>query len=165
MKKFYLLILLFTLKIHSQEVLKKNEIYSKNNLTYKVANSELFTGKIQSFKGKDHLTFELEFENGILKKSIEYFNGKKQIVANETYYKNANRQIEKKIKYSLNHKYLWIKYFDENGNKKLEEEYSDGKLIYSCPYLENKKNGIAFSINEKGEKIECKFKNGKLIKN
>lgn len=163
MKKICLIILLFTLKIHSQEILTKDELFAKENLVYKVSNSELFTGKTQSFKHKTHLTFEIEFEKGVLKKSVLYYNGKEQIVSDETYYYD-DRKIEKKIRFSLDHKTLWTKYYDKFGNKTLEEDFKDGILVYSCPYLENKKNGIVFSINEKGEKNECKFENGKLIK-
>jgi antitoxin component YwqK of YwqJK toxin-antitoxin module len=164
MKKICLILLLFTLKIYSQEILTRDEIFSKDNLVYKTSNSELFTGKTQSFKHKNHLTFEVEFEKGILKKSVLYYNGKEKIVSDEIYYFGNDRRIEKKIRYSLDHKIQWIKYFDESGKKKLEEEYKDGVLVYSCPYLENRKNGIVFSINEKGEKNECKFENGKLIR-
>jgi antitoxin component YwqK of YwqJK toxin-antitoxin module len=104
-------------------------------------------------------------ENGVLKKNIVYYNSKEKIVSDETFYYSNNRKVEKKIRYSSDHKRLWIKYFDESGNKKLEEEYNNGILTYSCPYLNNRKNGIVYSINENGEKNECKFVNGKLIKN
>jgi hypothetical protein len=165
MKKICIILLLFTAKIYSQEILKEDEVYSENNLVYKVENSELFTGKIQSFKGKNHLTYEIEFENGVLKKGIEYFNGKEQIIAEETYYYANNRIVEKKIKYSLDHKTLWITYYNELGEKVLEEDFYENKTIYRCPYLKNKKHGIVFSINKKGVKSECKYENGKLIKN
>ena len=165
MKYLWLIIILFSFKNYSQEILTKEEIYSKDNLIYKTKDNNLFTGKIQSFKNKTHLVFEVEFENGVLKKNIMYYNRKEKVVSEETYYYGNNRQVEKKISYSSDHKRLWFKYFDEFGNKKLEEEFNDGILTYRCPYLKNKKNGIVFSINEKGEKNECKFENGKLIKN
>jgi antitoxin component YwqK of YwqJK toxin-antitoxin module len=164
MKKMLLILILFTFKIFSQEIVNRDEIFSKDNLIYKVSNSELFTGKIQSFKHKTHLTFENEFEKGIIKKSTIYYNGKERIVSDEIYYYGNDRQIEKKIRFSSDHKTVWIKHYNKSGNKILEENFRDGILIYSCPYIENKKNGIVYSINEKGEKNECKFVNGKLIK-
>jgi antitoxin component YwqK of YwqJK toxin-antitoxin module len=164
MKKICLIILLFVLRIHSQEILTKDELYKKDNLVYKTSNSELFTGKAQRFKHKTHLTFEIEFEKGILKKGALYYNGKEKIVSEERYYFDNDRQIEKKIRYSLDHKTVWIKYYNKLGQKILEENYKDGKLVYSCPYSENKKNGIIFCINDKGEKNECKYENGKLLK-
>ncbi len=164
MKKISLILLLFALKIHSQEILTKEQIFTKENLVYKISDAELFTGKIQNFKNKTHLTFEIEFEKSVIKKSNLYFNGKEQIVSDETYYFGNDKKIEKKIRYSSDHKTVWIKYFNELGQKTLEEDYKDGVLVYSCPYLENKKNGLVFSINDKGEKNECKFENGKVIK-
>ncbi|WP_269222579.1 hypothetical protein [Flavobacterium sp. IMCC34518] len=165
MKKYlWLIIILFTFDLYSQEILTKEDIYIENNLAYKVENKQLFTGKIQSFKHKNHLVLEIEFVDGILLKGIVYFNGKEKIVSDETYYFKMSRQIEKKIKYSIDHKTIWTVHFDEDGNKKLEEDFKDGIIIYSCPYSKNKKHGKSFSINEKGERNECVFENGKLIK-
>ena len=164
MKKIFLILFLFTIKIHSQEILTKDELFTKNNLVYKTSNSELFTGKTQNFKHKTHLTFEIEFEKGVLKKSTLYYNGKEKIVSDETYYFDNDRKIEKKIRYSLDHKTVWIKHYNKLGEKILEEDFKDGKLVYSCPYSENKKNGIVFSINDSGEKNECKYEKGKLLK-
>ena len=163
MQKICLILLLFTFKIYSQEILSKNEIFTKDNLVYKIENSELFTGKIQTFKNKNHLTFEIEFKNGVLIKSTEYFNGEKRKIAEEIFYRKYGDK-EKKIKYEYSIDFKWIEYYDENNQKVLEEEYKDGILVYSCPYLKNKKNGIVFSIDKKGQKNECKFENGKLIK-
>jgi antitoxin component YwqK of YwqJK toxin-antitoxin module len=163
MRFLYILLVVLCGKIYSQEVLKNSEIFKKDNLVYKTENSQLFTGKTQSFKNNNHLLLEREYINGILRKYIIYYNGNEQIVSDEEYY-NENGNLEKKIRYSFDHKINWIKYYDEYGKKKLEEEYKNEILIYSCPYSNNKKNGIVFSINEKGEKNECKYENGKLIK-
>ncbi|WP_123921958.1 hypothetical protein [Flavobacterium sp. LM4] len=161
----FLIILLFILcgKIYSQEVLKNSEVFKQDNLVYKTENSQLFTGKTQSFKNNNHLLLEREYINGILRKYIIYFNGKEQIVSDEEYY-NENGNLERKIRYSLDHKINWNKYYDENGNKILEEDYKNGILIYRCSYSNGKKNGTVFSINKNGEKNECKYENGKLIK-
>jgi len=163
MRFLYILLVVLCGKIYSQEVLKNSEIFKKDNLVYKTENSQLFTGKTQSFKNNNHLLLEREYINGILRKYIIYYNGNEQIVSDEEYY-NENGNLEKKIRYSLDHKIQWIKYYNEYGNKILEEDYKNGILIYSCPYSNNKKNGIVFSINENGEKNVCKYENGKLIK-
>jgi len=163
-KHILLIIILFTVKLYSQEILTKENVYTEDNLTYKVENNQLFTGKIQNFKHKNHLLSEFEYNEGILVKGSLYYNGKEKIVAEERYFFKSNRKVEKKIKYSLDHKIIWTEYFDEYGNKKLEEDFKDGILIYSCPYSNNKKHGTEFSINKKGEINECVFENGKLIK-
>jgi antitoxin component YwqK of YwqJK toxin-antitoxin module len=163
MRFLYILFVVLCGKIYSQEISKNSEIFKKDNLVYKTENSQLFTGKTQSFKSNNHLLLEREYINGILRKYIIYYNGKEIIVSDEEYYNDIGN-LEKKIRYSSDHKIQWIKYFDEYGKKKLEEEYRDGILVFSCPYLKNRRNGIVFSINEKGEKNGCKFENGKLIK-
>ena len=116
MKKLLLLILLFSFKIYSQEILTKDEVFSKDSLVYKVSNSELFTGKIQSFKRKTHLTFELEFENGELKKSIQYYNGKALKISEEIFYRKYGK-IEKKIRYGYSRDYKWFEYYDDDNKK------------------------------------------------
>ena len=163
-KHLWLVIIFFTFKLYSQEILAKEDVYTENNLAYKVGNNQVLTGKIQNFKHKNHLLSEFEFVDGILVKGMVYFNGKEKIVAEERYFFKIDRKIEKKIKYSLDHKTMWIDYFDEIGNKKLKEIIENGTVIYSCPYNKNKRHGKVFSINEKGEKNECIFENGKLIK-
>ena len=72
-KYFWLLIILFTFKLYSQEILTKEDIYTENNLAYKVENNQLFTGKIQYFKHKNHLLSEFEFIEGILVKGKSLF--------------------------------------------------------------------------------------------
>ncbi|POY41019.1 hypothetical protein C3L50_00385 [Flavobacterium alvei] len=163
--KFILyLIIFFSLNVYSQDSLSIKEIYNENYLTYRKDNNELFNGIAHKFKHKDHLLGTAEFKNGVLIKLTTYFNGKKRIISEEKLY-NDNGKIEKRINYEYSKDYKWIEYYDENGNKILEEDYSNGKLVFKCPFLNNKRNGIQISINEKGEKSECKFLNGKYIKN
>ncbi|WP_337965789.1 hypothetical protein [uncultured Flavobacterium sp.] len=165
MKKYlWLLLTVFSLNIYSQEILTKNDIYTKDSLVYKLQDNKLFTGKVQNFKHKTHLVSEIEFVDGILYKTSVYANGKEVIVLDEDYYYEKSPQIKKKVRY-LDHKIMLTTYYEKNGNKKLEEELKDGVLIYSCPYTNNKKNGKLFSIDKNGEKKECLFENGKFIKN
>lgn len=152
------------MKLFSQEIVVNKDVFTENNLTYKVADNQLFTGCIQNFKQQNHLISEFEYLDGVLIKGTVYYNGKEKIIAEERYFYKSNRKVEKKIKYSLDHNIIWIEYFNEDGTKKLEEDYKNGKVIYRCPYSNNKKHGIQFSINKKGEVQECLFENGKLIK-
>jgi antitoxin component YwqK of YwqJK toxin-antitoxin module len=161
--KYIFIILFISFKIYSQDILDYKQIYSKNYLAYRNDNDELFTGKIQKTKHKNHIVFEAEFQNGHLLKNTTYFNGKEKIISDEKFY-NLNWKIIKHIKYSLDNNYLWLTYYEDNGYKKLEEDYDNGKLVYKCEYLNNKKNGVSFSINKKGELKECKWANGKYIK-
>lgn len=52
MKIICLIISLFILKVHSQEILTEDKLFVKDNLIYKTTNSELFTGKVQKFRKK-----------------------------------------------------------------------------------------------------------------
>jgi antitoxin component YwqK of YwqJK toxin-antitoxin module len=103
MRFLYLLLVVLCGNIYSQEILKNSELIKKENLVYRTDNSQLFTGKTQSFKNNNHLLLERAYTNGILRKYIIYFNGKEQIVSDEEYY-NENGKLEKKIRYSLDHK-------------------------------------------------------------
>ena len=70
MKKYlWLLLTVFSLNIYSQEILTKNDIYTKDSLVYKLQDNKLFTGKVQNFKHKTHLVSEIEFVDGILYKA------------------------------------------------------------------------------------------------
>jgi antitoxin component YwqK of YwqJK toxin-antitoxin module len=108
--RFILLFICFSFNVYCQEILDHKEVYSVNNLTYRIDNNQLFTGKIQKLKKKNHTVFEVEFLNGILIKNTTYFNGEEKIIAVEKFY-DSERRIIKQIKYSLDNNYLWITHF------------------------------------------------------
>lgn len=164
MRKIFLLILFFALNSFSQDIVSNNEIYFVDDLAYKVSDDSLFTGKIQKYKNANHLKYEVEIENGIVKKQTVYFNGKEKIIAEEIFYYSKTLQVEKKISYSLDHKMLWVKNYELSGKLKLDEIYENDVLIYSCSYLNGKKHGVQFSIDKKGVKHECFYENGKRLK-
>jgi hypothetical protein len=163
MKKLLLLILVFSLNAYSQDSLRFKHVYIEKEICYQVETGKLFSGKIQSYKHKNHLVFENNYINGQLIKYTEYFNGKKRKIAEEIFY-NSNGFKEKRIRYEYSIDFKWITYYNAKKEKILEEDFKDGVIVYRCEYLNNKKNGIIFSINDKGEKTECKYENGKFIK-
>lgn len=159
-KSLWLIILLFTVKIYSQQTFTKNDIYFKDELYYNGLTREPLNGTVQYFNFISD--FDMEFENGHYKKATVYYNGKERIVATVYYYLN-DKQVEKRVHYSKDHKKIWINCFDELGNKKLKEITENGTIIYSCPYYKNKKHGKVFYINKKGERKERVFENGKAV--
>ncbi|WP_029273657.1 hypothetical protein [Flavobacterium sp. KJJ] len=163
MKKLLLLILLFSLNIYSQDSLRYKQIYFDKGLCYKVETGQLYSGKVQSYKHKKHLVYEENFIDGQLKKYTIYFNGKTRKVAEEFFY-DDNGFKEKRIRYEYSIDFKWITYYNTKKEKTLEEDFKDGVMVYRCEYLNNKKNGILFSINDEGVKTECKYVNGKYIK-
>lgn len=165
MRILNVLILVFFINSYSQEKLPVDEIYTIDGLTYKSFDDKLFTGIAQKIRKNNHLKYEVEFEKGVLIKQIIYFNGREKKVAREIFYKNEKwKKPLKEISYGLDSDYKRIKYFNSNDEKILEEDYKNGALVYRCQFVKNKKNGIEFSINEKGVKTECKYENGKLLK-
>jgi hypothetical protein len=163
MKKLLLLILLISFKIYSQDSLRVNQVYFEKGLCYSVETGTLFSGKAQSYKHKNHLVYEENFIDGQIQKYTIYFNGKKKKICDETFFTD-NGIKEKRIRYEYSIDFKWITYYNTKNEKTLEEDFKDGIIVYRCEYLNNKKNGILFSINDKGEKTECKYVNGKYIK-
>jgi len=147
----------------SQDILSFDEIYTENNLVYKKSNSNLFTGKVQRFKKKNHLVFEIEIENGVMKIATIFYNGKEKKEAEKRYY-DLNNKIFKKEKYSFDKTYVWTTLFNNKEEKILEEEHENGVLKYRSEYLNGKKHGITYSLNDDGTSIECLFENGKILK-
>jgi len=163
MKKLFLLILILSFNAYSQDSLRVNQVYFEKGLCYKAETGTLFSGKTQSYKHKNHLVYEKTFIDGRIKKYTIYFNGKKRRISEEVFYENDGFK-EKRIRYEYSIDFKWITYYNAKNEKTLEEDFKDGIIVYRCEYLNNKKNGILFSINDKGEKTECKYENGKFIK-
>lgn len=164
MKKIATFIFIFLSSFFfGQEVLSFDEIYSENNLTYKLSNNELFTGKVQRFKKNNHLVFEIEFENGILKTSTLFYNGKEQVESDKKYF-DENGKLVKKEKFSFDKKYIWTTLYNSKEEKILDEEHENGVLKYKCEYLNGKKHGIVYCLKDDGTTSENLYNNGKLIK-
>lgn len=147
----------------SQDVLSIDEIYTENNLVYKKSNNKLFTGKVQRFKRNNHLVFEIEFDNGVMKIATIFYNGKEKRESEKRYY-GLNNRLFKKEKYSFDKVHVWTTLFNDEEEKILEEEHENGVLKYRCEYLNGKKHGITYSLNDDGTSSECIFENGKFLK-
>ena len=133
-------------------------------MTYKIANNQLFSGQAQSVRKNGHLVYEEYFENGYLTKSIVYYNGTEKPIparVNEFYEKSSKKKKETNI--GLSKPTTEKIYFDQNGKKKLIEQYTNDKLTYSCEYLDNKKNGTEFCLNDDGTELNIEYQNGKKI--
>lgn len=163
MKKIFLVFLLFSFSIYAQDSLRFSQTYLDKGLRYRSDTNELFTGKAQSYKHTDHLVFEEIFKDGIKLKYNLFFNGKKRLISDEIFYNDQGIKV-KRIRHEYTSDFKWITYYNDKKETVLEEDFKNGALVRRCEYLNNKKNGLVFSINEKGEKMECLYENGKLIK-
>ena len=87
MKYSFLLILFFlSNKCFSQEKISKNNVYFENGIAYNSLNDKMFTGIAQDKNKQEHIRFEGVYENGMLKKTLLYYNiNSKQIVSDEPF--------------------------------------------------------------------------------
>ncbi len=165
MKKILLIILFCSFGgLLAQEKVGLKEIYVENNLAYKVANDQLFSGQAQKVRKNGHLVYEEYYKKGIPIKSILYYNGTdkpKPVEMTEFYEKTFDKK--KVTRYGLSKPTKELKYYDQNGNKTLIEQYENDKLTYRCEYLDNKKHGTEFCITDDGTKLEIEYQNGKKV--
>jgi len=165
MRNLLILLMFFTFnELISQEIIGMKEVYIENNLVYKNATDELFSGIAQSKRKNGHLVYEEEYKNGIILSSNLYYNGKEIRVSNKTIY-NPNKPLvlSKEIKYHLDGEIFETTTYNDDGIKILVEQFKNGKLTYSCQYLGKKKHGLQLGYGENGEKMtyRCEFINGK----
>lgn len=166
MKKIPLItILLLFHGVFAQEIVGLKEIYVANNLAYKVADDQLFSGQAQKVRKNGHLVYEEYYENGVPIKSILYYNRtEKPIPAKKTEFYDNSFNKKKETIYGLSKPTVAHTYYDYNGNKTLIERYENEKLIYSCEFLDDKKHGTEFCYNEDGTELTIEYRNGKKVK-
>ncbi|NJB72925.1 antitoxin component YwqK of YwqJK toxin-antitoxin module [Saonia flava] len=140
------------------------EVYIDNDLVYKNADDGLFTGIVQSKRKNGHLVYEEEYEKGIILSSNLYYNGKEKRVSNKAIY-NPNKPLvlSKEYSYDLKYKIFEITTYNDDGLKILYEQFTNGKVSYSCQYLGKKKHGLELGYRDGGEKMtfRCEYINGK----
>lgn len=165
MRNFLVLLIFFTFnKLISQEIIGMKEVYIDNDLVYKNADDGLFTGIVQSKRKNGHLVYEEEYEKGIILSSNLYYNGKEKRVSNKAIY-NPNKPLvlSKEYSYDLKYKIFEITTYNDDGLKILYEQFTNGKVSYSCQYLGKKKHGLELGYRDGGEKMtfRCEYINGK----
>ncbi|MCM0667899.1 hypothetical protein [Flavobacterium tyrosinilyticum] len=167
-KKIVLLFLFLSIQSFAQDnqQLTSKDIYSKDGLVYKVSNDSLFSGSIENRRWTNNILLSKnDFKNGYLILYTEYYNkSKKGIPCRKTYYYDQPFFKKKKEdKLDFDGSIYSSSYFDENENKILEENYSEGKLIYSCQYKDGKKNGKQFCLSKTGKELNYIYENGKKV--
>ncbi|MGS2762929.1 hypothetical protein [Sinomicrobium sp. M5D2P9] len=152
MKNFLSIIILCSFTgLFAQEKVGFQEIYMDNDLTYKVADDQLFSGQGQRIRRNGHLVYEEYYEKGIPIKSISYYNRTEPPVpARMTEFYRNSFDKKKESNYGLDGNWHAFKYYDKNGKKILIEQYENKKLIYRCEYHKNKKHGTEFCIDDNG---------------
>ena len=165
MRNTLILLMFFTFnKLISQETVEMKQVYIENNLVYKIVDDGLFTGIAQFKRTNGHLVYEEEFKNGIILFSYLYFNGKEKRLSSKTIFDpNKPYVLSKRYEYDLQGGIFEIYTYNDNGIKILEEQFTNGKLSYSCQYSGKKKHGIELGYRDGGEKMtfSCEYINGK----
>lgn len=143
---------------------KRRDIYFVNGVSYDKSTSQVYTGIAQEFNGKGKLKFEEYYYDGLLMKSLLYYNfSSKQIVSDEINFNSKNLKT-KQLRFSSDGNKYWETLFDENEKKSEFNVYENQKLIVHEEYLDGKKNGKWFCLNEDGTICEKEFKFGMKIK-
>ena len=149
----------------AQEKVNVKDIYFENDLAYKISNNKIFTGNVQKIRENGHLVFEENYENGYLTKMTTFYNSTDEPIparVTEYFARSLNRKTE--ILYGLKSSTTDVKHFDLKGQKILIERYEKEKLIYRCSYINNKKYGIEFCLNDDGKEFKYEYSNGRKIK-
>jgi len=164
MKNVYILIsVLFTSIIFAQERVKTYDIVTNRGIAYKKSNTTIFSGIAESRKSNGHLNSEKEYIDGFLNKYTLYYNINEKVISSETFYHKISGEKKKHITYPHKGNLKTVTVFDENGEKLLEEHYIDDALVYHCEYLNGKKHGTIYSIDNDNIKSICQYDNGKRI--
>jgi len=168
MKNILLIVFIcFLNQLSAQEIVEIKDLYidAADDLTYKIADGKLFTGQAQYIRKNGHLVSEEYFENGIMTKSIIFYNGtEKSTPANETEYYLDTQTKRKETNYDLKKQITEFIHFEINGQKILVEQFENDKLIYRCEYQKNKKHGIEYCLNDDGTEIRIEYQNGRKVK-
>lgn len=151
-------------RLFAQEKVELKEIYLENSLAYKVEDKQLFSGQAQNVRKNGHLVYEEYYENGVPIKSIVYYNRtEKPIPARLTEFYERSFNKKKVTNYGLSKPIVEYIHYDLNGKKTLIEQYENEMLTYRCEYLENKKHGTEFCVDDDGNEIEIEYRNGKKV--
>jgi len=166
MRNILILLMFFTFnKLISQEKIGLKDVYYENYVAHKVSNDEIFTGITQKVRNNGHLVYDEVYENGILIKSTVYYNStEKPIPSRVIFYHEKSFTPKTEINYGLSQPRIEYIHYNESGKKILNEIYTDDILTYKCEYVNGKKHGTEFCINDDGTKLTIEYNNGKKIK-
>ncbi|MEC3906647.1 hypothetical protein VOI54_06425 [Tamlana sp. 2201CG12-4] len=85
--------------------------------------------------------------------------------AKYVYNKDNPNALSQVIRYRLEGDVYEIVYYDYDGRKILEEDYEDGRIIYSCELNGRKRHGKEFCVSKECDTAINYFNNGRRVKN
>ena len=148
-----------------QDTLGLKEIYFENNLAYKRTDDERFSGVAQKKRKNRHAVYEEHYEDGIILKSIVYYNGDERKIAGIVLFNKYKPFVKKKeFFYRKSTDWSGIIMYNDNGKRIYEEQFENGILTYGCEYVGKKKHGQEICLNDDGTKTITEYVNGKRKK-
>ncbi len=157
---------LFSFAQENTRIVDFDDTYLKNELLYEVNNDKLYTGLIHRTKKNEQLVQEDYVEKGVIHYTQMFYRKGNRIPYSKYIYNKDNPYVLKQVsKYHFEGDIYEIIYYDYNGRKILEENFEDGKLIYSCEFDGRKRHGREFCITEKCDTTFVYYLKGKKQKN
>lgn len=162
---FYFLLAIASVECYAQNIAQQNQVYKKKGKVYLTQTNQPFTGYVEARLSSGKMLFKKGYVQGKKISYTLYYDYAKgnELIRFEKFY-NANKKIVKSVYYTKDQKTKYVTEFEENGDKKLKEEYHDGAIYYHCEYLNNKKHGKVYGYDQNGNPVECHYENGKFIK-
>src|SRR5690606_34358979 len=107
-----------------------------NGIAFNSVNKQRFSGIAQDKNKQEHIKFEDVYENGILIKTLVYYNiNSKQIVSDEIIFNPENKLKIQHLRYSSDGKKYWVTKFDGNEKKVEVSAYENGIMTSQEKYL------------------------------
>ena len=161
----FLVSILVSVNVNSQDALAMKEIYIENDLVYRYSDDNRFTGVAQLTRRNGQVYLEEVYKDGVILFEYQYFKGtEKKLMYKTDYNRYKLWSKEKEYYYPKSGKWNQITSYDENGKKSLVEQFEKEKLTYSCQYAGKKKNGQELCYDDDGTKMIFQYVNGKKVK-
>jgi hypothetical protein len=161
----FLISILVSVNIASQDTLDMKEVYIENELVYKYSDNNRFTGVAQLKRRNGQFYFEEVYKDGVILFEYQYFKGSdRKLIYKTDYNRYKLWSKEKEYYYPKSGKWTQIISYDKNGKKVLVEQFEKEKLTYRCQYSGKKKNGLELCFDDDGNEIAFQYVNGKKVK-
>ncbi len=139
-----------------------DDIYVYNDLLYEYETDNLYTGLIHRRKKNGELIQEDYVERGVIHYTLMFYRRQKRKPHSKYIYNKDNPYVLREvIRFHLEGDVFKTTYYDYDGRRILEEDFKDGKLIYSCEFNGRKRHGKELCITEKCDTTVMYYVNGK----
>lgn len=161
----FFLISYFSIAQQKNRVVDFYEVYEDNELLRESSTDSVYTGLIHRKRKNGQLIQEDYVKKGVIHyTNLFYRKGTKLPHSKYIYNKEKPFILSQVINYHLEGDIYQITYYDYDGRRILEEDYENGKMIYSCEFDGRKRHGREFCITDKCDTTFVYYANGKKLK-